>query len=29
MEALFPGADYRVVVTSSILGWIDLEGYGL
>jgi uncharacterized protein len=29
MEALFPGADYRVVITSSILGRIGLEGYGL
>lgn len=29
MEAQFPGADYRVVLTSSILGRIGLEGYGL
>jgi short-subunit dehydrogenase len=28
MQALFPGADYRVVITSSILGRIGLEGYG-
>jgi NADP-dependent 3-hydroxy acid dehydrogenase YdfG len=29
MEALFPGADYQVVITSSILGRIGLQGYGL
>jgi NAD(P)-dependent dehydrogenase (short-subunit alcohol dehydrogenase family) len=29
MHALFPGADYRVVITSSILGRVGLEGYAL
>jgi short-subunit dehydrogenase len=29
MQALFPGTDYRVVITSSILGRVGLEGYGL
>jgi len=29
MEALFPGTDYRVVITSSVLGRIGLEGYAL
>jgi NAD(P)-dependent dehydrogenase (short-subunit alcohol dehydrogenase family) len=29
MHALFPGADYRVVLTSSILGRVGLEGYAL
>ena len=29
MAALFPEADYRVVVTSSVLGRIGLEGYAL
>jgi short-subunit dehydrogenase len=29
MEALFPGAGYRVVITSSVLGTVGLEGYAL
>lgn len=29
MQTAFPEADYRVVITSSILGRIGLEGYGL
>ena len=29
MEALFPESGYRVVITSSVLGRIGLEGYGL
>ncbi len=29
MHALFQGADYRVVITSSILGRVGLEGYAL
>jgi short-subunit dehydrogenase len=29
MQVLFPGADYRVVITSSVLGRLGLEGYGL
>ncbi len=29
MHALFPGADYRVVITSSVLGRVGLEGYAL
>jgi short-subunit dehydrogenase len=29
MEALFPGEDYRVVITSSILGRVGLQGYAL
>lgn len=29
MQALFPGEDYRVVITSSVLGRVGLEGYAL
>ena len=29
MHALFPGTDYRVIITSSILGRVGLEGYAL
>jgi uncharacterized protein len=29
METLFPSADYRVVITSSVLGRVGLEGYAL
>jgi NAD(P)-dependent dehydrogenase (short-subunit alcohol dehydrogenase family) len=29
MLSLFPGADYRVVITSSILGRVGLDGYAL
>jgi uncharacterized protein len=29
MQALFPESEYRVVITSSVLGRIGLEGYGL
>jgi short-subunit dehydrogenase len=29
MQALVPGADYRVVITSSVLGQVGLEGYAL
>ncbi len=29
MHALFPGGNYRVVITSSILGRVGLEGYAL
>jgi NAD(P)-dependent dehydrogenase (short-subunit alcohol dehydrogenase family) len=29
MQALFPGEDYRVIITSSILGRVGLEGYAL
>jgi len=29
MQTLFPGADYRLVITSSVLGRVGLEGYGL
>ena len=29
MQTLFPGADYRVVITSSVLGRVGLEGYAL
>jgi NAD(P)-dependent dehydrogenase (short-subunit alcohol dehydrogenase family) len=29
MQALFPGADNRVVIAASVLGRVGLEGYGL
>lgn len=29
MQALFPGEEYRVVITSSVLGRVGLEGYAL
>ncbi|MGC9336305.1 MAG: SDR family NAD(P)-dependent oxidoreductase, partial [Anaerolineae bacterium] len=29
MQALFPESEYRVVITSSVLGRVGLEGYGL